>query len=169
MLGALKRWGSIDPAIAGGRRRRAGVDPEMARAQGALARSVTGTGFNVVLPPLLAALRRSYRGAHGQAAHVSTLPLLAADLGKTGSRGNGWTIMGILFVIFFAAASATMTSALVSLGIMRAIGAESAAAVVVWTIAILVSYAGAAIAATAQSLIFRTLSGWQDSPVALPR
>jgi hypothetical protein len=66
--------------------------------------------------------------------------------------------MGVLFVIFLTAAVATMASALLSLSIMRAIGAGSAAAIVVWTVAILVSYAGAAVAATAQALIFRALT-----------
>ena len=73
-------------------------------------------------------------------------------------RGNGWTIMGVLFVIFLTAAVATMMSALLSLSLMRALGAGSAAAIVVWTVAILVSYAGAAVAATAQALIFRALT-----------
>jgi hypothetical protein len=157
LLGAFALTvGSIDPAMLGGD---APVDPEMARRE-ALA-APFGTGFMV---SALLALRVSF----GLAASAVDLPFSPRQSWGL-SRGNGWTIMSILFVIFFAGAIATMTSALVSLGIMRAIGAGSAAAVVVWTIAILVSYAGAAIAATAQSLIFRSLSGWHDSAVPLPR
>jgi hypothetical protein len=34
--------------------------------------------------------------------------------------------------------------------------------VITWTAAILVSYAGTAVAATAQALIFRDLLGWRE-------
>ena len=42
-------------------------------------------------------------------------------------------------------------------GMRGVLGAQEAAAVVTWTVAILVSYAGAALAATAQAVIFRRL------------
>ena len=43
------------------------------------------------------------------------------------------------------------------------------AAVITWTVAILISYAGTAIAATAQAIIFRRLTGWRDgAPLAPP-
>lgn len=137
--------GSIDPAMLGGA---APVDPEMARRE-ALA-APFGVGFMV---SALLALRVSF-GLAGTAIDVPFAPRQS----WVQSRGNGWAIMGALFVIFFIAATATMTSALLSLSIMRSIGAGSAAAVVVWTVAILVSYAGAAVAATAQAIIFRDLT-----------
>ena len=42
------------------------------------------------------------------------------------------------------------------------LGAQEAAAVVTWTVAILVSYAGAGLAATAQAVIFRRLLDWRE-------
>ena len=46
---------------------------------------------------------------------------------------------------------------------------ENGAAVITWTVAILISYAGTAIAATAQAIIFRRLTGWRDgAPLAPP-
>ena len=47
--------------------------------------------------------------------------------------------------------------------IMRGmLGANEAASVVTWTVAILVSYAGAAVAATLQAVIFRKLLDWRE-------
>ena len=137
--------GSIDAAMLGGA---VPVDPEMARRE-ALA-APFGAGFMV---SALLALRVSF-GLAATAIDVPFAPRQSWVL----SRGNGWTIMGVLFVIFLTGAVATMASALLSLSLMRAIGAGSAAAIVVWTVAILVSYAGAAVAATAQALIFRALT-----------
>jgi len=137
--------GSIDAAMLGGA---APVDPEMARRE-ALA-APFGAGFMV---SALLALRVSF-GLAATAVDVPFAPRQSWVL----SRGNGWTIMGVLFVIFLTAAVATMTSALLSLSLLRALGAGSGAAIVVWTVAILVSYAGTAVAATAQALIFRALT-----------
>ena len=137
--------GSIDAAMLGGG---VPVDPEMARRE-ALA-APFGAGFMV---SALLALRVSF-GLAATAVDVPFAPRQSWVL----SRGNGWTILSILFVIFLTAAVATMASALLSLSLMRALGAGSAAAIVVWTVAILVSYAGAAVAATAQALIFRSLT-----------
>jgi hypothetical protein len=137
--------GSIDAAMLGGA---APVDPEMARRE-ALA-APFGAGFIV---SALLALRVSF-GLAATAIDVPFAPRQSWVL----SRGNGWTIMGVLFVIFLTAAIATMASALLSLSLMRALGAGSAAAIVVWTVAVLVSYAGAAVAATAQAIIFRALT-----------
>ena len=54
------------------------------------------------------------------------------------------------------------------LGLMRAVlGAQEAAAVVGWTVAILVSYGGAGLAATVQAVIFRRLLEWREGG-ALP-
>jgi hypothetical protein len=141
--------GTIDPTMLGGAMP---IDPETARRE-ALA-APFGTGFMV---SALLALRVSF----GLAATAVDLPF-APRQSWVLSRGNAWTIIGSLFVIFLTGAIATMMAALVSLGIMRAIGTGSAAAVVVWTVAILVSYGGAAVAATAQAVIFRTLTGWRD-------
>ena len=141
--------GEIDPAMLSG-----GVplDPGMARREAIAA--PFGAGFMV---SALLALRVSF----GLAATAVDLPF-APRQSWVLSRGNGWTITGVLFVIFFTAAIATLASALFSLNILRAIGAGSATAIVVWTVTTLVSYAGAAVAATAQAHIFRTLTGWRD-------
>ena len=40
-------------------------------------------------------------------------------------------------------------------------GADAAAAIIAWAAAILVSYAGVGVAATAQAVIFRRLTGWR--------
>ena len=58
---------------------------------------------------------------------------------------------------------------LVALGLMRGmLGAQEAAAVVTWTVAILVSYGGAGLAATVQAVIFRRLLDWREG-APLPR
>ena len=45
-------------------------------------------------------------------------------------------------------------------------GADSAAVLVTWLVAILVSYAGAGLAATVQAVIFRRLLAWrEDAPL----
>ena len=78
-------------------------------------------------------------------------------------RGNGWTIIGTLFLTFFVSAIVTTMATLITLSIMRGmLGAQEAAVVVTWTVALLVSYAGAAVAATLQAIIFRTLLGWRE-------
>jgi hypothetical protein len=45
---------------------------------------------------------------------------------------------------------------------MRNLGADTAAAVVTWTIAILVSYGSAALVATVQAVIWRRLTAWRE-------
>lgn len=155
LLGAFAlSVGSIDPAMLGGG---LPADPEMARRE-ALA-APFGMGFMI---SALLALRVSF-GLAGTAVDLPFAPRQSWVL----SRGNAWAIIGTLFVIFFLSAMATMVSALVALTIMRALGAGYATAIVVWTVAILVSYGGAAIAATAQALIFRSLTEWRDG--ASPR
>lgn len=141
--------GSINPAMLGG-----GVplDPDMARRE-ALA-APFGVGFMI---SALLALRVSF----GLAATAVDIPF-APRQSWAFSRGNGWTIVGVLFIVFFASAVATMMAALFPLGLARGLGAYNAAAVVAWTAAILVSYAGAGVAATAQAVIFRQLTGWRD-------
>ena len=56
----------------------------------------------------------------------------------------------------------------ITLGVMTGVlGAQEAAAVITWTVALLVSYAGCAVAATVQAVIFRTLLAWREG-AALP-
>lgn len=145
--------GSLDPALLGG-----GVplDPDTARRE-ALA-APFGTGFMI---SALLALRVSF----GLAATAVDIPF-APRQSWAFSRGNGWTIVGVLFIIFFAGAVATMMAALFPSSFARGLGAYTASAIVAWTAAILVSYAGAAIAATAQAIIFRRLTGWRDGAAA---
>ena len=82
-------------------------------------------------------------------------------LSWTYSRGNAWTIIGALFLTFCVGAVATTVTTVVVLGLMRGVlGAQEAAAVVTWTVAILVSYGGAGLAATVQAVIFRRLLDW---------
>lgn len=147
--------GSIDPAtLAAG----AATDPEIASRQ-ALAAPL-GAGFTV---SIVLALRVSY-GLAASAVDVPFSPRLSWAYG----RGNGWTIIGVLFLIFLAGAVATTFATLVVLGVMRGmLRANEAAAVVTWTAALLVSYGGTAVAATAQALIFRQLVGWREG-VPLP-
>ena len=63
--------------------------------------------------------------------------------------------------MFFMSALATMVGAMVPYAVVRGLGAGQAAAVVAWTVAILVTYAGTGVAATAQAIIFRKLTGWR--------
>lgn len=129
------------------------VDPEVVRRQ-ALAAPL-GAGFMV---SALLALRVSY----GLAATAVDVPF-SPRLSWTHGRGNAWTIIGSLFITFFVSAIATMVATVVTLGLMRGVlGAEEAAVVVTWTVALLVSYAGAAVAATVQAIIFRTLLAWRE-------
>lgn len=129
------------------------IDPDLARRQ-ALAAPL-GAGFMV---SALLALRVSY----GLAATAVDVPF-SPRLSWTYGRGNAWTIIGSLFVTFFVSGIATMLATLITLGLMRGmLGAQEAAVVVTWTVALLVSYAGAAVAATVQANIFRTLLSWRE-------
>lgn len=150
LLGAfVLTVGAIDPAMLG-----TGLpaDPDVSRRE-ALA-APFGTGF--MLSALLA-LRVSF----GLAATAVDVPF-APRQSWVYSRGNGWTIVGTLFLIFFMSAVATMVGALLPLGIVRGLGADTAATIVAWTVAILVSYAGTGVAATAQAIIFRKLTRWRE-------
>jgi hypothetical protein len=148
--------GTIDPATLGG----VPIDPELARRE-ALAAPL-GTGFIV---SALLALRVSF----GLAATAVDVPFTPRHSWAY-SRGSAWAIIGALFVIFFASAIATAVGALVPFAVLRGLlGTDIAAAVITWTAAILVSYGGAAIAATAQAIIFRRLTAWRDGvPLAPP-
>ena len=142
--------GSLDPGALG-----AGMplDPESSRRQ-AIATPL-GAGFMV---SVLLALRVSW----GLAATAVDVPF-SPRLSWAYSRGNAWTIIGVLFLTFVAGAIATTVATLAVLGLMRgALGAQEAAAVVTWTAAILVSYAGTCAATTVQAVIFRRLLAWRE-------
>lgn len=145
--------GTIDPSMLGD----ASADPELMRREAMAA--PLGTGFIV---SALLALRVSF----GLAATAVDLPWSPRRSWAYG-RGSGWTIVGSLFVVLFSGAIATSIAVIVPLTIMRNLGAETAAAVVTWTIAILVSYGSAAVMATTQAVIWRRLTAWREGvPVA---
>lgn len=141
--------GSIDPqAISGGT-----IDAELARRE-ALAAPL-GVGFIV---SSLLALRVSF-GLAGTALDVPFSPRLSWAY----SRGCGWTVIGVLVVIYVASALAILMAAVVPHALVIGLfGAQTAAAVIAWAIAILFSYAGVGIAATAQAIIFRRLTRWRS-------
>ena len=86
----------------------------------------------------------------------------STEVNRTKIR-TGLAIIGVLFLIFFSSALVTTVATLVVLSLVRGVlGAGDSAAVITWTAAILVSYAGTAVAATAQALIFRDLLGWRE-------
>ena len=129
------------------------LDPEAAQRQAMAA--PLGAGFTI---SLLLALRVSF----GLAATAVDVPF-SPRLSWAYSRGNAWTIIGLLFLTFFAGAVATTAASLVALGLVRGVlGADSAAVLVTWVVAILVSYAGAGVAATVQAVIFRRLLAWRE-------
>ena len=140
--------GSIDPAALG----KTPPDPELMRREAMAA--PLGTGFIV---SAMLALRVSF----GLAASAVDLPWSPRRSWAYG-RGNGWVIIASLFVILVASAIATSIAVVVPLSMLRSLGADSAAAIVTWTIAILVSYGGAALMATAQAVIFRRLTSWRE-------
>jgi hypothetical protein len=145
--------GTIDPTMLGD----ATADPALMRREAMAA--PLGTGFIV---SALLALRVSF----GLAATAVDLPWSPRRSWAYG-RGNSWTIIGCLFVVLFAGAIVTSIAVIVPLGLMRNLGADTAAAVVTWTIAILVSYGSAALVATTQAVIWRRLTAWREgAPVA---
>ena len=140
--------GSIDPQMMNA----ATIDPELARRE-ALAAPL-GVGFIV---SSLLALRVSF----GLAATALDIPFSPRPSWAY-SRGSGWAVIGVLFVIYVASALAILMSAVVPHALVIGLfGAETAAAVIAWAVAILFSYVGVGIAATAQAVIFRRLTGWR--------
>jgi hypothetical protein len=145
--------GTIDPTSLGN----APADPDLMRREAMAA--PLGVGFMV---SALLALRVSF-GLAGTAVDLTWSPRRSWAYG----RGNNWVIIGSLFVLLFASAIATSIAVVLPLSLLRNLGAGTAAAVVTWTMAIFVSYAGAALVATAQAVIFRRLTGWREGvPVA---
>jgi hypothetical protein len=142
--------GPMDPrALQAG----AAMDPEAARRY-ALAGPLA-LGFIV---SMLLALRVSF----GLAATAVDVPF-SPRLSWAHSRGNAWPIIGALFVVYFGGAFVTALVALLTHGVMRGVlQADEAAAVVGWTVAILVSYGVVALTATVQAVIFRRLLAWRE-------
>ena len=136
------------------------VDPDAMRRQAMAAPLAVGLIVSTLL-----ALRVSY----GLAATAVDVPF-SPRLSWAYSRGNAWTVTGALFLCFFASALATTMAMLIVFGILRSLfGAQEGAAVVTWTVAILVSYAGAAIVASVQAVIFRRLTLWREgAPLPAP-
>ncbi len=148
--------GSLDP---GGLTAGAPIDPELARRETVAAPLAVGLAVSALM-----ALRVSY-GLAATAVDVPFSPRLSWAYG----RGNGWTIIGALFLTFIVSALATTVATVVVLGIMRGLGAREAAAVVTWTVAFLVSYGGAGLIATVQAVIFRRLLAWREgAPLPAP-
>jgi hypothetical protein len=140
--------GALDPLAFG----KPPSDPETLRRE-AMALPL-GTGFTV---SAVLALRVSF-GLAATAVDVSWSPRRSWAYG----RGNAWVIIACLFVILVAGAIATSLAVIVPYAVVERLGAEGAAAIVAWTVAILVSYAGAAVLATAQAVIFRRLTSWRE-------
>ncbi len=154
--GFLLTIGSIDPAALSGRP----ADPDLIRREA----MATPLGLGFIVSALLA-LRVSF----GLAATAIDIPFSPRPSWAY-SRGNAWTIIGTLFIVFFGGGIATMMATLVPHTIVHGLfGADTAAAIIAWAIAILVSYAGVGVAATAQAVIFRRLTGWRPGkPVDPP-
>ncbi|MFI4999385.1 MAG: hypothetical protein ACHQK9_05855 [Reyranellales bacterium] len=147
--------GMIDPGTIG----QAPVDPELARREAMAA--PLGLGF--IVSALLA-----LRVAFGLAATAVDVPF-SPRLAWAYSRGNAWTIIGALFLIFVTGAIATMMALLVPISLVRGmLGADSAAAVIAWTAAILASYAGTGVISTALAITFRELTSWRHGAALQP-
>ena len=102
---------------------------------------------------LLLALRVSY----GLAATAVDVPF-SPRFSWVHSRGNAGPIIGALFVVYFGGAFITAVAVLLTHALMRGVlQADEAAAVVSWTVAILVAYGVIALTATVQAVIFRRL------------
>ena len=140
--------GTVDPSAFG----KPPTDPDAIRRE-ALAMPL-GTGFIV---SALLALRVSF-GLAATAVDLDWSPRRSWAYG----RGRSWVIVISLFAMLFAGAVATTVSVLLPLSLLQNLEADMAAAVITWTIALLVSYAGAALLATAQAVIFRRLTNWRE-------
>ena len=134
------------------------LDPEIARRY-ALAAPLS-FGFIV---SLLLALRVSY-GLAGTSVDVPFAPRQSWIY----SRGQAWTIIAALFLVYFGGAFVTAMTHMLTLGIVGgALGAREGAALVAWTATVLVSYGVIGLTTTMQAVIFRRLLGWREG-MALP-
>jgi hypothetical protein len=129
------------------------TDPELARAQAFAAPLSAGLVVSTLL-----ALRVSF----GLAATAVDVPF-SPRLSWAYSRGNAWTIIAALFLSFFLSALITAMSMLIVYGLLLGLfEAQQGAAIGAWTVAILVSYAGAGLVATVQAVILRKLLDWRE-------
>jgi hypothetical protein len=140
--------GAIDPAAFG----KPPTDPDAIRRE-ALAAPL-GTGFIV---SALLALRVSF-GLAATTVDLAWSPRRSWAYG----RGSSWPIVSSLFAMLFVGAVATSVAVILPLSLLQGLQADTAAAVITWTVALLVSYAGAALLATAQAVIFRRLTQWRE-------
>jgi len=140
----------VDPAAL-----RAGppIDPEVAQRY-ALAGPIS-FGFIV---SLLLALRVSF----GLAATSVDVPFSPRE-SWIYSRGQAWTIIAALFLVYFGGAFVTAVTHMLTLGIVAgALGAREGASVVASTASSLVSYGVIGLTVTMQAVIFRRLLGWRE-------
>ena len=151
--------GPLDPGTIGVG---APLDPELMRRQAMAAPLIVG-----FIVSMLLALRVCY----GLAATAVDVPF-SPRLSWAYSRGNSWTIIGTLFLTFLVGAIVTAVVTLLVLAVARGVlGAQEAAVIITWTVAILVSYGAAALAATVEAVIFRRLLAWREGstlPALLP-
>jgi len=140
--------GAIEPGAIG----QPPVDPDAIRREALVA--PIGTGFIV---SALLALRVSF-GLAATAVDLDWSPRRSWAYG----RGNSWPIICCLFAVLVFGAVATTLSVVLPLSLLQGLRADNAAAVITWTIALLVSYAGAALLATAHAVIFRRLTNWRE-------
>ena len=138
----------IDPTMLG----RGPANPESAQRE-AMATPL-GVGFIV---SFLLALRVGF----GLAASAVDLPWSPRRSWAYG-RGNSWPIIASLFLVLLAGSVANAIAIVVPLSLTHRLGAETAATIVTWTIAILVSYGGSALLMTALAVIFRRLTKWRE-------
>lgn len=145
--------GGLDPTAL-----RTGTDPEAVKRQALAAPLAAG-----IITSFILALRVSW----GLAATTVDIPF-SPRLSWTYGRGNGWTIIGILFLVGFVGAIVSLIVLVIAGGVVKGIfGAGMGAAVVAWTVGILAAYGSNALTATAQAVIFRRLLAWREGK-ALP-
>ncbi len=71
--------------------------------------------------------------------------------------------------MFFINAIATTLAVVLTAAVLRGfLGSGLGVAVVVWTVALLVSYAGAALVITTQAIMFRRLVQWREGAALSP-
>ena len=147
----------VDPAAM-----RAGpaIDPEIAQRY-ALAGPLA-FGFIV---SLLLALRVSF----GLAATSVDVPFTPRESWLY-SRGQAWTIIAALFLVYFGGAFVTAMTHMLALGIVGgAMGAGAGTSIVAWTATVLVSYGVIGLTVTMQAVIFRRLLGWREGTALATR
>lgn len=148
LMAMLLMVGPIDPMTLG----RSATDSEATQRE-AMATPL-GAGFVV---SFLLALRVSF----GLAASAVDLPWSPRRSWAYG-RANSWPIIASLFLVLLAGSVANAVAIVVPLSLTHRLGAEAAATIVTWTIAILVSYGGTAVLLTALAVIFRRLTKWRE-------